>query len=92
MIRILMTLLMGFFAASGGYFAYEALRINSDEKGHHDSSSGGPSSGGGIHGAPGPVAGAGLPVVAVGYGVYWLVRRRRQASSKQPQADRYSVL
>ena len=28
-------------------------------------------------GAPGPIAGAGLPVLAVGYGVYWLVRRRR---------------
>ena len=32
---------------------------------------------GGIHGAPGPIAGAGLPVLAVGYGVYWLIRRRR---------------
>jgi hypothetical protein len=34
---------------------------------------------GGVHGAPGPIAGAGLPVLAVGYGVYWLVRRRRKA-------------
>ena len=33
---------------------------------------------GGYHGAPGPVLGAGLPVLAVGYGVYWLVRRRRK--------------
>jgi hypothetical protein len=31
------------------------------------------------HGAPGPVAGAGLPILAVGYGVYWLLRRRRNA-------------
>jgi hypothetical protein len=30
------------------------------------------------HGAPGPIAGAGLPVVAVGFGVYWLVKRRRR--------------
>ena len=29
------------------------------------------------HGVPGPLAGAGLPFIAVGYGVYWLVRRRR---------------
>jgi hypothetical protein len=29
--------------------------------------------------APGPIAGAGLPVLAVGYGVYWLIRRRRKA-------------
>ena len=32
-----------------------------------------------VHGAPGPIAGAGLPILAVGYGVYWLVRRRRNA-------------
>ena len=30
-----------------------------------------------VHGAPGPIAGAGLPILAVGFGVYWLVRRRR---------------
>lgn len=29
-------------------------------------------------GAPGPIAGAGLPALAVGYGVYWLGRRRRE--------------
>jgi hypothetical protein len=27
----------------------------------------------GVRGAPGPIAGAGLPILAVGYGVYWLV-------------------
>jgi len=30
---------------------------------------------------PGPIAGAGLPIFAVGYGVYWLVKRRRQQSA-----------
>jgi hypothetical protein len=35
---------------------------------------------GGVHGVPGPLAGAGLPFIAVGYGVYWLVRRRRRAN------------
>lgn len=29
-------------------------------------------------GAPGPIAGAGLPILAIGYGVYWLVKRRRR--------------
>lgn len=31
-----------------------------------------------VHGAPGPIAGAGLPILAIGYGVYWLVKRRRK--------------
>jgi hypothetical protein len=35
---------------------------------------------GGIHGAPGPVAGAGLPILAIGYGVYWFFKRRRRKS------------
>ena len=30
-------------------------------------------------GAAGPIAGAGLPILAIGYGVYWLVKRRRKA-------------
>jgi hypothetical protein len=37
------------------------------------------SNGGTYGGVPGPLAGAGLPFIAVGYGVYWLVRRRRNA-------------
>jgi len=32
----------------------------------------------GVYGAPGPIAGIGLPIIAIGFGVYWLVRRQRQ--------------
>jgi hypothetical protein len=35
-----------------------------------------------FRGAPGPIVGAGLPLLAIGgigYGVYWLVKRRRKA-------------
>jgi hypothetical protein len=40
-----------------------------------------PGHGGNTRGAPAPFigAGAGLPVLAVGYGVYWLIRRRRKS-------------
>ena len=30
-----------------------------------------------LRGVPGPIVGAGLPFLAIGYGVYWLVKRRR---------------
>ena len=31
-------------------------------------------------GAPGPLAGASLPLLLIGGGIYWLVRRRNRAS------------
>jgi LPXTG-motif cell wall-anchored protein len=41
--------------------------------------------GGGFKGAPGPLVGAGLPVLLVGGGIYWLVRRKkRQAQTDRP--------
>ena len=33
---------------------------------------------GGLHGVPGPIAGAGLPIIGIGYGAYWLIRRYRR--------------
>ncbi|WP_407180029.1 hypothetical protein [Bradyrhizobium sp. STM 3562] len=48
------------------------------ESGNHENGNAESGNRGGVHGAPGPVAGAGLPVIAVGYGVYWLMRRRRK--------------
>jgi hypothetical protein len=32
-----------------------------------------------VSGVPGPIVGVGLPIFAAGYGVYWLVRRRRRS-------------
>jgi hypothetical protein len=46
----------------------------------HDHDGPGGGGGGGVHGAPGPIAGAGLPILAIGYGVYWLVKRRRKVN------------
>jgi hypothetical protein len=41
---------------------------------------GGGGKGGPLRGAPGPVAGAGLPFLALGAGAYWLIKRRRKSA------------
>ena len=40
---------------------------------------------GGVHGAPGPIAGAGLPFLAVGFGAVWLYRRYRKKPNQLDQ-------
>jgi hypothetical protein len=31
-----------------------------------------------VHSAPGPIVGAGLPILAIGFGAYWLIGRFRR--------------
>jgi len=67
-LKVILVVLAASGAATTGYVLY------------NDNSSGAATGWktGGIHGAPGPIVGGGLPL-AVAYGVYWLVRRRRKA-------------
>lgn len=37
--------------------------------------------GGGVHGAPGPLMGAGLSVLLIGGAIYWIVRRKKRSSA-----------
>ena len=56
-----------------------ALAQNGNDNSGGNENNGNGGNGGTYGGVPGPLAGAGLPFIAVGYGVYWLVRRRRNA-------------
>jgi hypothetical protein len=49
-----------------------------NDQGQNNNNQGQNNQGNGYRGGPGPIIGAGLPVLAIGYGVYWLVRRRRK--------------
>ena len=46
-----------------------------NDKGNQGNGNG---NGGNVRGAPGPLAGAGLPVLLIGGGIYWIVRRRKK--------------
>ena len=46
-----------------------------NDKGNQGNGNG---NGGNVRGAPGPLAGAGLPLLLIGGGIYWLVRRRKK--------------
>jgi len=54
-------------------------RGRDNDRGHHVQGGDDNGRGHNFHAAPGPIAGASLPVLAVGLGVYWLVRRRRKS-------------
>jgi LPXTG-motif cell wall-anchored protein len=48
---------------------------NNDNQGQNNNNQGR-----GFRGAPGPLVGAGLPVLLIGGGIYWIVRRKKRAS------------
>ena len=50
-----------------------------NDKGNQGNGNG---NGGNVRGAPGPLAGAGLPVLLIGGGIYWIVRRQKQKKSR----------
>jgi hypothetical protein len=75
-LRIVLFLLAASGVATAGYVFYHAAFSPFDWAYQGGSSTNWK---GGVHGAPGPIVGAGLPLIAVAYGVYWLVRRRRKA-------------
>jgi LPXTG-motif cell wall-anchored protein len=47
---------------------------NNDNQGQNNNDQGG-----GGQGAPGPLMGAGLPVLLIGGGIYWIVRRKKRS-------------
>jgi LPXTG-motif cell wall-anchored protein len=57
-----------------------ALARNPNNNGNHGqgNNGNGNGNGGNVRGAPGPLVGAGLPVLLVGGGIYWIVRRRKK--------------
>jgi hypothetical protein len=75
-LKLILMLLALTGAATTGYVYYNG--IYSPDNWVFQGGSPGSWKDGGIHGAPGPLAGAGLPVIGIAYGVYRLVRRRRK--------------
>ena len=53
--------------------------VAKNDKGNQGNGNG---NGGNVRGAPGPLAGAGLPVLLIGGGIYWIVRRRKKHAEK----------
>jgi len=78
----LLALILAFFVAAGapiGYVFYESAFSTSawEYLGH----------GTWIAAAPGPVAGAGLPVALIAVSAYWLIRKMRKNARRKVEGD-----
>ena len=58
-----------------------ALAKNDHNNGNGQSNNGNGQAKGHTRGAPGPLMGASLPVILIGGGIYWLVRRKKRVSA-----------
>ena len=65
--------------ALAGVMVFGTPNLANAQSNQQNGNNGNNGNNGHVSGAPGPIAGAGLPVLAVGYGVYWLIKRRRKA-------------
>jgi hypothetical protein len=76
----LLTLAVGGALATGVF----SLPYAGNQNGHPISS--GSTGSGHYSGVPSPTAGAGLPIIVLGMGAYWFVRRYRRRSDSSPTA------
>jgi hypothetical protein len=74
--KVVLAALFALVAVPAGYVLYNATF--SPDNWAHEGGRTSTRTDAGYHAAPGPIAGAGLPGLAVGLGVYWLVKRRRR--------------
>ena len=64
-------------SSDGSVARIERSALAKNDKGNNGNGNG---NGGNIRGAPGPLAGTGLPVLLIGGGIYWIVQRRKKPS------------
>lgn len=57
-----------------------ALAQNNQGQNNNNQGQNNNNQGGGYHGAPAPIIAAGLPVLLIGGGLYWIVRRRKRST------------
>jgi hypothetical protein len=72
MMKATFALTTALLLVSGGASADNGNHFGQDKNGNNGNHYGE------VRGAPGPIAGAGVPVFLVAAGVYWLVRRKRR--------------